>query len=88
MERDRKAMGHETEREGMTAPREWPYRAANARDRAAEELQRALRELSPIVTQDVRLDELEMLRRQATALLSIQTALRHLESAGACTLPE
>ena len=72
----------------MTKPREWPYKAADARDRAAEELQRAVRELSPIVTQELRFEPTELLRRQAVALLSIHTALRHLESVGACTRPD
>jgi len=88
MERHRLTTGAQSERDGMTKPRDWPYKAANARDRAAEELQRALRELSPVVTQDIALDEVERLRRQATALLGIQAALRHLEAAGACTLPD
>lgn len=72
----------------MTKPREWPNRAKEARDRAAEELQRALRELSPVVIGDLRFTETEALRRQATALVSVQSALRHLESVGAQTVPE
>ena len=72
----------------MTKPREWPNRAKDARDRAAEELQRALRELSPVVTGDLRFSETEALRRQAVALVSVQAALRHLESVGAPTLPD
>lgn len=72
----------------MTKPRDWPNRAREARDRAAEELQRAARQLGPVISGDLRLDTTEALRRQAVALLSIQTALRHLESVGAQTRPD
>ena len=72
----------------MTKPREWPNRAKEARDRAAEELQRAVRELSPVITRELRFEKTEVVRRQAVALLSVQKALRHLESVGAQTRPD
>jgi hypothetical protein len=71
----------------MTKPRPWPNNAAEARDRAAEELQQAARALRPLV-RGHRFDSTETLRRQAVALESVLTALRHLESVGAQTRPE
>jgi len=72
----------------MTKQRPWPNAAREARDRAAEELQRGVRALAPLVEGRVRFDRTETLRRQALALNVIQTALRHLESVGAQTRPE
>lgn len=60
---------------------------AEHRDRAAEELEGAVRLLQPLVRGD-RFDATETLRRQAGALDGMQTALRHLERAGAQTRPE
>lgn len=71
----------------MTKPRPWPNNAAEARDRAAEEMQRAVRALRPLVNGQ-RLDSTETLRRQAVALEAALTALRHLEAVGAQTRPE
>lgn len=72
----------------MTKPREWPQIAKEARDRAAEELQDAARELRPLVTGELLFDRTETLRRQSAALAHILTALRHLESVGAQTRPD
>lgn len=72
----------------MTKAREWPNVAAAARDRAAEELADAQRELEPLVTGAVVFDRTETLRRMASALVRVQNALRLLESVGAQTRPE
>lgn len=71
----------------VTKSREWPNNAAWARDRAAEELESAVRMLQPLVRGE-RFDSTETLRRVAGALDGMQTALRHLERAGAQTRPE
>ena len=70
-----------------TRPREWPNRAKEARDRAAEECARAYRALQPLLTEGARYTEVERLRRIAVALDALQTALRFLESVGAQTRP-
>jgi len=70
-----------------TKPREWPNRAKEARDRAAEECARALRALQPMLTTSRDLTEVERLRRVAVAMDAMQTALRFLESVGAQTRP-
>lgn len=67
-------------------PREWPNVAANARDRAAEEANRALNAISPLIVRDVA--EAERLRKLAIAVNSLQLIARHLESVGAQTRPE
>lgn len=72
----------------MTKVREWPNRAREARDRAAEEAVRGIRALRPLVADGRRFDETERLRRAAVALDALQTIARFLESAGAQTRPE
>jgi hypothetical protein len=69
-----------------TKIREWPTNAKEARDRAAEELQNIVNMLYPMV-KGHSYDRTEVLRRTAEALASAQTALRHLERAGAQTKP-
>lgn len=71
----------------MTKCREWPNRAAEARDRSAEEATRGMRLLRPLV-QGKQFDHTETLRRQAQALDAFQTILRFLEGVGARTRPE
>lgn len=65
-------------------PRDWPYKAREARDSAAEEVAAALK-----VTVDLADNErdLERLRKMIKSLNHLQNALRHLESAGAQTRP-
>lgn len=72
----------------MTKAREWPNRAREARDRAAEEAVRGIRALRPLVSDGRRFDDTERLRRAAVALDALQTIARFLESAGAQTRPE
>lgn len=69
----------------MTAPREWPNGAREARDRSAEEAMRALRALELLLEKEV--TETEKIRRLAIAIHSLQTILRLLEGAGAQTKP-
>lgn len=72
----------------MTKPREWPTWAREARDRAAEEAVRGIRELEPLVlNEEVRFSRTEVLRRQAAALHALQTIVRFMESVGAKTRP-
>lgn len=68
----------------MTAQREWPNSAKEARDRAAEELAASLRDLQPIL--DGQFPETYRLI-VARAIVHNQAALRHLESVGAPTRP-
>lgn len=73
----------------MTKARDWPNNARENRDRAAEALNDAVRELAPLVVGRVQFDRSEILRRQASALYAMQTALRLLEQVGAqTTVPE
>jgi hypothetical protein len=72
----------------MTKALRWPNVMKNHRDRAAQDLQKAERLLMPLVVQEVELDRTAIIRRQAAALALIQTALRHLEQAGAPTKPD
>lgn len=64
------------------APREWPTKAANARDRAAELLAEADRLLEGVIGGT--LDLTKVMRAE----LAIKDALRHLESQGAPTRPQ
>jgi hypothetical protein len=68
----------------MTAPREWPNAAREARDRAAEESQAALRALEPLLKRSI---DISVLGPVAQAANHTQTALRHLEAVGAQTKP-
>lgn len=69
----------------MTAkPREWPYLAADARDRAAEEAAGAIKTLEPLSETET---DAETLRRITRALLSLYRIARLLESVGASTRP-
>ena len=72
----------------MTKHRLWPNVMREHRDRAAEELQAAVRLLMPLVTAEIQLDRTGTINRQAAALAHLQTALRHLEQAGAPTKPD
>lgn len=69
----------------MTARREWPNSAREARDRAAEEAQATLTALQPLLKRTT--DPVE-LAAVAIAVNHTQTALRHLEAAGAQTRPQ
>lgn len=68
------------------APREWPNVARNARDRAAEEANRGLQAIRPLIFRDM--TETEKLKRLATAVDALQLIARHLEGVGAQTRPE
>lgn len=72
----------------MTKAREWPNVAAEARDRAAEELVCVQRNLRSVIAGWFDLDRTELLKRTAMAQDHATTALRHLESVGARTRPE
>lgn len=72
----------------MTKARDWPNNAREARDRAAEEAVRGIRELRPLVADGRAFTETERLRRAANALDALQTIARFLEGAGAQTRPE
>lgn len=65
-------------------PKEWPYLAADARDRAAEEAAGAIKVLEPLSETET---DAEKLRRIARALMSLYRIARLLESVGACTRP-
>lgn len=72
----------------MTKSREWPNKAKEARDRAAEEAVRGIRALRPLVMNGRDFTETERLRRTAMALNALQTIARFLEGVGAQTRPE
>lgn len=70
----------------MTAAREWPNNAREARDQAAEAAVVIIRSLEPLV--DGReFTQLEVLRRQAKALAAAQNIARLLKAVGAQTRP-
>lgn len=68
-------------------PRAWPNIAKEARDRAAEEAARGIRQLLPVVMGERDFTDFERLRREAIALNAFQTIIRLLESMGAQTRP-
>lgn len=70
------------------APRPWPNVAKEARDRSAEEAQRIVKMLQPLVSDERPMTETERLRRAATALNAAEIILRLLEAQGAPTRPE
>jgi len=65
-------------------PKDWPYLAADARDRAAEEAAGAIKLLEPLSETE---KDAEALRRIARALMSLHKITRLLESVGAKTRP-
>jgi hypothetical protein len=69
-------------------PRPWPNVAKEARDRSAEEAQRIVHLLGPLVDDERNFTESDRLRREASALNAAQTILRLLEAQGAPTRPE
>lgn len=69
-------------------PRLWPNVAKEARDRSAEEAQRIVKLLGPLVEDERAFTETDRLRREASALNAAQTILRLLEAQGAQTRPE
>ena len=69
-------------------PRPWPNVAKEARDRSAEEAQRIVKQLGPLVDDERSFTESERLRREAQALNAAQIILRLLEAQGAQTRPE
>lgn len=69
-------------------PREWPYRAASARDRSAELAQVIDAQLGPLVDEDRIFTESEIFKRASRARAAALTILRLLEGVGAKTTPE
>ena len=69
-------------------PRPWPNVAKEARDRSAEEAQRIVKLLGPLVKDGRAFTETDRLRRAASALNAAQTILRLLEAQGAQPRPE
>jgi hypothetical protein len=65
-------------------PREWPYKAREARDEAATEAAAAL---SSTVKLSQMLDDPEALKLATFIVFHLQNNLRHLESVGAPTRP-
>ena len=68
-------------------PLPWPYVCKEARDRSAEEAAKIVRLLTPVVEGEP-MSEADRIRREAMALISAQSILRHLEAQGAPTRPE
>lgn len=68
-------------------PRPWPNNAKEARDRAAEEAQRGINALEPVIEATTALTETDRLRREASALKALYKIARILESVGAQTRP-
>ena len=68
-----------------TTPRVWPNNARAARDRSAEEANRVITALQPIVNNQLPAEE--VVRRIAIALNATHTIARLLESQGAPTRP-
>jgi hypothetical protein len=69
----------------MTLPREWPNNSKEARDRSAEEAAKALRIVSPLLTEQMTREQ-EVIRI-AIVINCLQTILRFLEREGAQTKP-
>ncbi len=65
-------------------PREWPYKAKEARDGAAEKNAAALRKLKPLLAI---IQDPKILLTVAEAVIHIEESSRHLEAAGAPTRP-
>lgn len=65
-------------------PKSWPYLAADARDRAAEEAVTAMITLTPLLETE---SDAETIRRLARTLLSLEHIARLMESVGANTRP-
>jgi hypothetical protein len=78
----------------VTKARPWPNNARNARDRAAEETQAALRtaeSLLDYLDEHNSLNQFEILvahKKAAKIRHNLERALRHLESVGAQTQPQ
>ena len=70
----------------MTAPRDWPNNAGEARDRAAEASEAGLRALKPIVT-GMNITEADLVRRVAVAAHNLEHIARMMEAMGAKTDP-
>lgn len=69
----------------MPRLREWPTKAAQARDEAAMLAQEAIIQLEPLLMSDRQITDTERVRRLARALVAIQKTARLLESVGART---
>jgi len=65
-------------------PKDWPYIAADARDRAAETALEGYKTLEPLLETEM---DTEKMRRIARTLLSLELIARLMESVGANTRP-
>lgn len=74
----------------MTTPRPWPNNARAARDRAAEEMVVTMRILDQLLrrVENGQFTRAGLERSILYAYKHSQTAVRHLESVGAQTVPE
>ena len=79
-------LGADREEIRMTAPRDWPNNAGEARDRAAEASVAGLRALKPIVT-GMNITEADLVRRVAVAAHNLEHIARMMEAMGAKTDP-
>jgi hypothetical protein len=68
-------------------PREWPNRARDVRDRAAEAAQAGINALEDLVHDERSFSETERIRRESKALSCLEKIVRLLESVGAQTRP-
>lgn len=66
-------------------PREWPNKAAEARNLASEQANRGINALRPVLEKEM--TQTELYRRIAIALDCFQTIARALEGVGAQTEP-
>ncbi len=71
-----------------TNPRDWPNKAKEARDQSAENANRALRALVPILDKYNVITKEELIYRVAIAINCNQTIARLLEQQGAPTEPQ
>jgi hypothetical protein len=68
-------------------PRPWPNTAKEFRDRSAEQALKGIDALRPLVSEERKFTETEILRRTGTALQALYEILRAMETAGAPTRP-
>jgi hypothetical protein len=69
-------------------PRDWPNKAAHARDASAEAAIMGIEIMRPLVYNNRPMTEAEIVRRHGIALNQFQEIARLLESVGACTRPK
>ncbi len=79
-------LGKDWEAIRMTAPRDWPNNAAEARDRAAEYSVDAMRQLEPII-EGMHLTDEDKMRRIGVVAVRLVEITRMMEAVGAKTSP-